>query len=158
MSVIFGEVQRANIALQRFFRCLSSDFRRVAVSIYSISWNYPRIPFLPLVQCLLGVPWLRNEFPINMSAPSLKRQRMERSFAGCLSCKRRKVKCDGLTPCSACRRQNVCCVSSFGANFKNWEPETHQQKGPDQEGQLDSPEATSMTTVGSQILSFSGFL
>ncbi|KIH93162.1 hypothetical protein SPBR_02396 [Sporothrix brasiliensis 5110] len=44
-----------------------------------------------------------------------------RSVWGCLTCRRRKVKCQSReTPCAACRRLQLDCVSSFGENFKQW--------------------------------------
>ncbi len=37
---------------------------------------------------------------------------------GCLTCRRRKVRCLGGTPCLNCSRMNVTCESSFHTNFR----------------------------------------
>jgi Fungal Zn(2)-Cys(6) binuclear cluster domain len=36
---------------------------------------------------------------------------------GCLTCRRRKVKCDGLSPCKACSRLGLKCQSAFDKNI-----------------------------------------
>ncbi|TQV96726.1 Fungal transcriptional regulatory protein [Cordyceps javanica] len=50
------------------------------------------------------------------------RPRSSRSVTGCLTCRRRKVKCTSqVTPCDPCRRLKLSCNSSFDQNFKTWE-------------------------------------
>ncbi|ATY63965.1 Fungal transcriptional regulatory [Cordyceps militaris] len=47
--------------------------------------------------------------------------RSSRSVAGCLTCRRRKVKCTSqVTPCEPCRRLKLSCDPSFHQNFKTW--------------------------------------
>jgi hypothetical protein len=51
------------------------------------------------------------------------RRRGDRSVTGCLTCRRRRVKCASkATPCENCSRLHLTCTSSFDSNFKNWTP------------------------------------
>ncbi|KAL1901004.1 hypothetical protein Sste5346_002068 [Sporothrix stenoceras] len=55
------------------------------------------------------------------ASPSPSTAAVRRSVWGCLTCRRRKVKCQSRdTPCAACRRLQLDCVPSFGGNFKQW--------------------------------------
>jgi len=57
--------------------------------------------------------------------PSSKQRRGARSVSGCLTCRRRRVKCTTHgTPCSNCTRLHLTCTPSFSSNFKNWTPNT----------------------------------
>ena len=48
-------------------------------------------------------------------------RRSSRSVSGCMTCRRRKVKCSSRsTPCDACCRLGLSCVSSFQQNFRVW--------------------------------------
>lgn len=59
------------------------------------------------------------------SSPSAKR-----SVWGCMTCRRRKVKCLSRdTPCASCRRLKLECVPSFGRNFKQWKRERQSAPG-----------------------------
>ena len=59
------------------------------------------------------------------SSSSPKRRRGARSVSGCLTCRRRRVKCaNEKIPCGNCQRLNLRCTASFHANFKNWNPIT----------------------------------
>lgn len=66
-------------------------------------------------------------------------RRGSRSVAGCLTCRRRRVKCNSRsTPCDACRRLRLSCVSSFHQNFRSWS--TSQQRQDDtSEFEVSSP-------------------
>ncbi|KAE9375889.1 hypothetical protein N431DRAFT_370819 [Stipitochalara longipes BDJ] len=56
---------------------------------------------------------------------STKQRRAARSVSGCLTCRRRRVKCTTHgTPCSNCTRLHLTCTPSFNSNFKNWTPNT----------------------------------
>lgn len=50
--------------------------------------------------------------------------RWHRTVLGCLTCRRRKVKCRGekseKRPCESCTRLSLRCVPSFHSNFKSW--------------------------------------
>lgn len=51
------------------------------------------------------------------------RVRGARSVLGCLTCRRRRVKCTvQKSPCDNCQHLNLTCTPSFHANFKNWTP------------------------------------
>jgi hypothetical protein len=51
-----------------------------------------------------------------------------RSVSGCLTCRRRRVKCKMRnTPCDNCQHLNLACAPSFHHNFKNWTPITAQR-------------------------------
>jgi hypothetical protein len=58
-----------------------------------------------------------------------KRARGARSVLGCLTCRRRRVKCTvHKSPCHNCQHLNLTCTPSFHYNFKNWTPtDTTQQ-------------------------------
>lgn len=59
-----------------------------------------------------------------------KRRKGARSVLGCLTCRRRRVKCAAQkTPCDNCQRLNLACTPSFHANFKNWTPITAPNVG-----------------------------
>lgn len=59
--------------------------------------------------------------PKDIPAPSRRQARSTRSVAGCLTCRRRKVKCSSWsTPCEPCRRLALLCIPSFHQNFKSW--------------------------------------
>ncbi len=50
--------------------------------------------------------------------------RRARTFFGCLTCRKRKVKCDAQqplshSPCKNCSRLDISCIPSFHSNFKN---------------------------------------
>lgn len=47
------------------------------------------------------------------------RKKSTRSFNGCLTCRRRKVKCTGSIPCRSCTRLNLTCENSFDHSFRN---------------------------------------
>ena len=58
------------------------------------------------------------------AAAGPSRLAVKRSVWGCLTCRRRKVKCrDREMPCSACTRLKLTCVPSFNGNFKLWRRE-----------------------------------
>ncbi|ERT01691.1 hypothetical protein HMPREF1624_02944 [Sporothrix schenckii ATCC 58251] len=58
---------------------------------------------------------------VRPSTSSTSSTSARRSVWGCLTCRRRKVKCQSReTPCAACRRLQLDCVSSFDENFKQW--------------------------------------
>lgn len=49
-----------------------------------------------------------------------------RTFHGCLTCRRRKVKCDSQqSPCKTCNRLGISCTPSFPSNFKNSSLDVH---------------------------------
>ncbi|KAL1866816.1 hypothetical protein VTK73DRAFT_4515 [Phialemonium thermophilum] len=57
------------------------------------------------------------------------RRSQSRSVWGCLTCRRRKVKCRSrVTPCDSCRRLRIPCTPSFSSNFKEWR--CHQSSRP----------------------------
>lgn len=57
----------------------------------------------------------------SLSSPIAATAAVRRSVWGCLTCRRRKVKCQSRdTPCAACRRLQLDCVPSFNGNFKQW--------------------------------------
>ncbi|KAK3308659.1 uncharacterized protein B0T15DRAFT_524931 [Chaetomium strumarium] len=45
-------------------------------------------------------------------------QPLKRTFHGCLTCRRRKVRCLGGNPCLNCSRMSVTCHSSFDTNLR----------------------------------------
>lgn len=51
--------------------------------------------------------------PLNIMSEQLKR-----TFHGCLTCRKRKVRCHGGTPCQNCSRMNITCHSSFDTNLR----------------------------------------
>lgn len=54
-----------------------------------------------------------------------RRPRSSRSVTGCLTCRRRKVKCVFRSaPCSQCHRLGLQCESSLEQNFKSWNADT----------------------------------
>ena len=64
---------------------------------------------------------------MSLSTPSSqvrqKRARGARSVLGCLTCRRRRVKCVvQKSPCNNCQQLNLTCTPSFHYNFKNWTP------------------------------------
>lgn len=74
------------------------------------------------------------------SASNTRRQRSTRSVTGCLTCRRRKVKCTSrATPCEPCRRLGLSCDSSFGKNFKSWT------------GKNDGRETASLTQIAREL-------
>jgi hypothetical protein len=55
--------------------------------------------------------------------PRPRRARCARSVLGCLTCRRRRVKCVVQTsPCDNCQSLKLTCTPSFHSNFKNWTP------------------------------------
>lgn len=59
------------------------------------------------------------------SSSRSKRRKGARSVSGCLTCRRRRVKCAvQRTPCDNCQRLTLTCTPSFHMNFKNWTPIT----------------------------------
>ncbi len=59
------------------------------------------------------------------SSISKRRRGSQRSVAGCLTCRRRRVKCTSQElPCDNCHRLKLSCIPSFHVNFKNWTPDT----------------------------------
>ncbi|KND90056.1 hypothetical protein TOPH_05336 [Tolypocladium ophioglossoides CBS 100239] len=59
--------------------------------------------------------------PKGLPASHRRPARSTRSVAGCLTCRRRKVKCSSCsTPCEPCRRLALLCIPSFHQNFKSW--------------------------------------
>ncbi|KAH8693890.1 hypothetical protein BGW36DRAFT_429917 [Talaromyces proteolyticus] len=60
----------------------------------------------------------------NNSQPQ-RRRRGTRSVGGCLTCRRRRVKCSSrILPCDNCQRLKLSCSSSFHWNFKTWQPDS----------------------------------
>ncbi|KAK3297550.1 uncharacterized protein B0H64DRAFT_372899 [Chaetomium fimeti] len=45
-------------------------------------------------------------------------QPLKRTFHGCLTCRRRKVRCLGGSPCPNCSKMNIACHSSFETNLR----------------------------------------
>ncbi|KAK3325639.1 hypothetical protein B0H66DRAFT_133253 [Apodospora peruviana] len=43
---------------------------------------------------------------------------LKRTFHGCLTCRKRKVRCRGGDPCQNCSRMNITCHSSFDTNLR----------------------------------------
>ncbi|KAM7221751.1 hypothetical protein V8F06_002959 [Rhypophila decipiens] len=43
---------------------------------------------------------------------------LKRTFHGCLTCRKRKVRCRGGDPCQNCARMNITCHSSFDTNLR----------------------------------------
>ncbi|KAK0728002.1 hypothetical protein B0T26DRAFT_153587 [Lasiosphaeria miniovina] len=43
---------------------------------------------------------------------------LKRTFHGCLTCRKRKVRCQGGNPCPNCSRMNINCHSSFDTNLR----------------------------------------
>ncbi|KAK3378176.1 hypothetical protein B0H63DRAFT_238987 [Podospora didyma] len=43
---------------------------------------------------------------------------LKRTFHGCLTCRKRKVRCHGGNPCQNCSRMNITCHSSFDTNLR----------------------------------------
>ncbi|KAK0663986.1 hypothetical protein QBC41DRAFT_234085 [Cercophora samala] len=43
---------------------------------------------------------------------------LKRTFHGCLTCRKRKVRCLGGSPCQNCSRMNITCHSSFETNLR----------------------------------------
>ncbi|KAK4203680.1 hypothetical protein QBC40DRAFT_16838 [Triangularia verruculosa] len=43
---------------------------------------------------------------------------LKRTFHGCLTCRKRKVRCLGGNPCQNCSRMNITCHSSFDTNLR----------------------------------------
>lgn len=61
--------------------------------------------------------------------PGRKRLGGARSVSGCLTCRRRRVKCTVQTaPCPNCRRLGLACNASFHGNFKSWTPQKVSQE------------------------------
>lgn len=106
----------------------------------------------------------------SMSEPCAKRRKSSsnqrqshtrRSVLGCLTCRRRKVKCDGQTaPCANCRRLRLDCTPSFHTNFKSWISSNATASGvsgavnalasppPEETSAQDHPEPTSLAASG----------
>lgn len=60
------------------------------------------------------------------------RVKRARSVLGCLTCRRRRVKCIvQKSPCDNCQHLNLACTPSFHSNFKNWTPSvaSHSHEG-----------------------------
>ena len=58
---------------------------------------------------------------VTSSAAAAKRRGGARSVSGCLTCRRRRVKCNvQKAPCDNCKRLELTCTPSFHSNFKNW--------------------------------------
>ncbi|EPE10847.1 c6 zinc finger domain containing protein [Ophiostoma piceae UAMH 11346] len=65
---------------------------------------------------------------VRTAAAGPSRLSVKRSVWGCLTCRRRKVKClDREMPCSACTRLKLTCVPSFNGNFKLWKREHNHE-------------------------------
>ncbi|KAK3359267.1 hypothetical protein B0T25DRAFT_514833 [Lasiosphaeria hispida] len=45
-------------------------------------------------------------------------EQLKRTFHGCLTCRKRKVRCHGGSPCQNCSRMNITCHSSFDTNLR----------------------------------------
>ncbi|KAK1835826.1 hypothetical protein QBC39DRAFT_339715 [Podospora conica] len=45
-------------------------------------------------------------------------EQLKRTFHGCLTCRKRKVRCLGGSPCQNCSRMNITCHSSFDTNLR----------------------------------------
>ncbi|KAK0626676.1 hypothetical protein B0T14DRAFT_492960 [Immersiella caudata] len=45
-------------------------------------------------------------------------EQLKRTFHGCLTCRKRKVRCHGGNPCQNCSRMNITCHSSFDTNLR----------------------------------------
>lgn len=71
-------------------------------------------------------------------SPSITRGKRTRTFTGCLTCRRRRVKCpDPTLPCQTCRRLQLECVSPFSSNLRSvtvtkrpMPPQRISKKGP----------------------------
>ncbi|KND90052.1 putative transporter [Tolypocladium ophioglossoides CBS 100239] len=66
------------------------------------------------------IPWApQHHLAMPRASPFPRPAR--RSVSGCLTCRRRKVKCDGAPPpCANCRRARAACAPSFHSNFRTW--------------------------------------
>ncbi|KAJ4418374.1 hypothetical protein N0V85_001459 [Neurospora sp. IMI 360204] len=51
-------------------------------------------------------------------AAQATQQPLKRTFHGCLTCRKRKVRCKGGDPCQNCARMNITCHSSFDTNLR----------------------------------------
>ncbi|KAK0651969.1 hypothetical protein B0T16DRAFT_387313 [Cercophora newfieldiana] len=55
-------------------------------------------------------------------------EQLKRTFHGCLTCRKRKVRCHGGNPCQNCSRMNITCHSSFDTNLRIRVSTPHGQK------------------------------
>jgi hypothetical protein len=63
--------------------------------------------------------------PPKASCTTANNHRLGRTFSGCLTCRRRKVKCDSQlsrSSCGNCKRMKLACQASFWTNFKDLTP------------------------------------
>lgn len=73
-------------------------------------------------------------------ASNTRRQRSTRSVTGCLTCRRRKVKCTSrTTPCDPCRRLGLSCDSPLDQNFKSWTSKGDSRGASSPAGNSNSP-------------------
>ncbi|KAK3399010.1 hypothetical protein B0T20DRAFT_452585 [Sordaria brevicollis] len=56
--------------------------------------------------------------PAQRSQEPAAQQPLKRTFHGCLTCRKRKVRCKGGDPCQNCTRMNITCHSSFDTNLR----------------------------------------
>ncbi|KAH8887472.1 hypothetical protein GQ53DRAFT_827258 [Thozetella sp. PMI_491] len=64
---------------------------------------------------------------------------LKRTFHGCLTCRKRKVRCQGGNPCQNCVRMNITCHSSFENNLRVMVPTPSGQKTVGFGTQADQP-------------------
>ncbi|CAK7232586.1 hypothetical protein SEUCBS140593_008311 [Sporothrix eucalyptigena] len=90
------------------------------------------------------------------SPPAAASPSVKRSVWGCLTCRRRKVKCQSRdTPCASCRRLQLECVPSFGGNFKQWRRRATQDSSQVEVVQTPLPTPTVPTETMNAFLSLS---
>lgn len=47
---------------------------------------------------------------------------------GCLTCRKKKIKCPGGYPCAHCQSRKMECVSGFEKNFRHYQPTKHKRE------------------------------
>jgi hypothetical protein len=89
---------------------------------------------------------------LHTSVSKPRRRKGNRTVSGCLTCRRRRVKCSMQSaPCDNCRRLKLACTPSFHSNFINWTLETTTNPHGENDSPLSPSEAAPGPEGGRQI-------